>query len=206
MEAVFAWRRKMGLDAWTEDDKPEGWEEYRKVRPKFEFQGPSGHPVTIERFGLFTTNTMVDDFTLEQWERFYAYDSEIVMMNRLRNASNELGREVSAGISVMDERGLGLGSRHGIPLLKLMSKIGTQNYPEILYKIVLVNAPWIFSSLFSLVKVFLDKDTLSKVIVASDVPEALVDMLGRGNMPVEFGGDHVGELAMPLLCHEEGLT
>jgi len=62
-----------------------------------------------------------------------------------------------------------------------------------------VRAPWIFSKCFAVVKPFLDKDTVSKFVMVSDVPTDLfLKIVPKSLIPKEYGGDSAVVLLPPL--------
>ena len=52
-------------------------------------------------------------------------------------------------------------------LLKIASQIGSDNYPEILGQMMVVNAPYLFSGMWSIIKGFLDERTRAKIKIIS---------------------------------------
>lgn len=63
------------------------------------------------------------------------------------------------------------------------------NYPELLGKLFIINAPYIFTAMFCVIKAFLDENTINKVnILGSNYSEALLKEIDAENLPVEYGG------------------
>jgi len=67
------------------------------------------------------------------------------------------------------------------------------NYPEVLRRMFIVNAPKIFSILFALLKPFLNGTTFSKIVFlgSSDSPhthKALLDEIEADQLPAHYGG------------------
>uniref|UniRef100_A0A7S0WUC2 CRAL-TRIO domain-containing protein n=1 Tax=Pyramimonas obovata TaxID=1411642 RepID=A0A7S0WUC2_9CHLO len=86
------------------------------------------------------------------------------------------------------------------------------NYPEQLGGAYLVNAPWIFSTIWSAVSVFLDKRTRSKVQVLSagaKQKKALLEVIDADTLPEYLGGTckcKGGCLSGEGCTHPEGKT
>jgi hypothetical protein len=63
------------------------------------------------------------------------------------------------------------------------------NYPEILFKAYVVNAPWVFNQLFNMVKMVLPARTISKVhFPGSGFAAVLEEEIGTSRLPDYLGG------------------
>ncbi|XP_078599497.1 SEC14-like protein 2 isoform X2 [Branchiostoma floridae x Branchiostoma japonicum] len=68
-------------------------------------------------------------------------------------------------------------------------KMFEANYPEILKKVIVVEAPSVFPIAFSIVKPFLSEDTRNKVFVCgSNWKEVLAQHIAPDQIPVHYGG------------------
>lgn len=71
---------------------------------------------------------------------------------------------------------------------KLMS-IGQDNYPEILGKMFIINAPWAFHALWTVFKHFVDEKTRNKInILGSSYKKELLECIDEENLPDFLGG------------------
>ena len=76
-----------------------------------------------------------------------------------------------------------------IPLLKFLTTEVEAHFPEIVGHIILFNAPRIVSSIFPMIKAFMDPITAAKVEIYSGVPtERLLAILPSSAIPTEYGG------------------
>jgi hypothetical protein len=77
----------------------------------------------------------------------------------LPRESKKRGQLLDKMCVIMDLHGLGVGhlSRVNLNALQRLTKIDQNNYPECLGKLFIVNAPWIFGSVWGFIKTFLDK-------------------------------------------------
>ena len=76
----------------------------------------------------------------------------------------------------------------GIPT-RAMMKVCEPNYPERLKHVFIVRAPWIFASLYALVKPLLNETTASKVaILGDDFATTLLEYIPKETLPVDLGG------------------
>lgn len=94
--------------------------------------------------------------------------------------------------NVFDAEGLTLGmfDSNTRSFLSAISKIDSDNYPETLGKLLIINAPFVFHTIWSVVSTFLDERTLSKIkVVGTDYKKDLFELLGgEQNVPTEYGG------------------
>jgi len=69
------------------------------------------------------------------------------------------------------------------------ASIGQDRYPECMGKFYIINAPWTFSAVWTVIKPWLDEVTVSKIdIIGSSFQEKLLAQISEENLPVEFGG------------------
>lgn len=66
-------------------------------------------------------------------------------------------------------------------------------YPERLHACYMINAPWYFTALWSLLRPFVDPVTREKIhILGSDYSSQLQIAIAPEQIPVEYGGSHGG--------------
>lgn len=74
-------------------------------------------------------------------------------------------------------------------LLKEASKLTSDNYPENMGLMFVVNAPWSFSAVWSICKSFIDERTQKKIqIMSSGFEKKLLEVIDAENLPVALGG------------------
>jgi len=115
---------------------------------------------------------------------------------RLPACSRKAGSLLETCCTIMDLKGVGLGKVSSVyAYVKEASAISQNYYPERLGKLYIINAPWGFSSVFSVVKGFLDPVTVQKIHVLGTgyLPE-LLKQVDKENLPEVVGGT----------CHCEG--
>lgn len=90
----------------------------------------------------------------------------------------------------MDLKGVGLGKVGSVyGYVKQASAISQNYYPERLGKLYLINAPWGFSSVFSIIKGFLDPVTVQKIhVLGAGYHAELEKQVAKENLPKIFGG------------------
>ena len=73
--------------------------------------------------------------------------------------------------------------------VKQASAMSQNYYPERLGRLYLINAPWGFSTVFSVVKGWLDPITVEKIhVLGSGYQKELLGQVPAENLPVIFGG------------------
>ena len=109
---------------------------------------------------------------------------------RCHYISNKLGRHIDKVIVVSD-----LKNMPSAPDLDVFSYVrrclalDQYFYPETLKKLFLVNAPWYFTAIYSIVKGLIDPDTAKKIAIlgANYLPQ-LLELIDEETIPLEFGG------------------
>lgn len=109
---------------------------------------------------------------------------------RLPACSRKAGALLETCCTIMDMKGVGLMSASSVyGYLKLASGVSQDHYPERLGKLYIINAPWGFSSVFSVVKGFLDPVTVNKIhVLGSGYKKELAGQIPVENLPEMFGG------------------
>jgi len=109
---------------------------------------------------------------------------------RLPACSRKAGKLLETSCTVMDMKGVGVTSIPSVyGYVRQASEISQNYYPERLGKLYIINAPWGFSSVFSVVKGFLDPVTVSKIhVLGSGYQKELLAQVPAENLPKEFGG------------------
>ena len=52
-------------------------------------------------------------------------------------------------------------------ILKIATKISQNFYPELLHKLIIINAPFVFKAFFKAIKILLNKNTIEKISIES---------------------------------------
>ncbi|KAL9085978.1 MAG: hypothetical protein Q9165_007340 [Trypethelium subeluteriae] len=155
-----------------------------------------GRPVYIEQLGKIDLNAMYKITTQDRMLQNLVTEYEKLADPRLPACSRKAGQLLETCCTIMDLKGVGISRVSSVyGYVKMASAISQNYYPERLGKLYLINAPWGFSSVFSVVKGFLDPVTVNKIhVVGSTYQSELLSQVPKENLPVEFGGT----------CHCEG--
>ena len=118
----------------------------------------------------------------------------------LREIRDEFDVENRGYITITDLSGLGMGAMMKKKATAFLANTAGDNYPELIDKVYLVNAPWIFEKIFGFIKPMLNAETVAKFRVHSGIPKVLTEVLDKAMLPEEFGGDRKITLPFPKDC------
>lgn len=149
-----------------------------------------GRPLYIEQFGKIDLDKMRQITTDERMLENLVVEYEKVADPRLPACSRKAGYLLETSCTIMDMKGVGLtkaGQVYGY--VQKASAISQNYYPERMGKLYIINAPWGFSSVFAVVKRFLDPVTVAKInILGGSYQKELLSQIPAENLPSEFGG------------------
>jgi hypothetical protein len=93
----------------------------------------------------------------------------------------------------MDLRNVGIGQFYKVKdYVMAASSIGQDRYPETMGKFYIINAPFLFTTIWGVIKLWLDEVTVKKInILSSSYQEELLKQIPKENLPKEFGGSCV---------------
>lgn len=108
--------------------------------------------------------------------------------------SKKFGKPIHKLVTIMDLDGLNfstiMSKRDEInELSKISSEIATNYYPEVGYKVIIINAPFVFNMLWKVAKTFLNEKTVKRVSVyGSDYKKDLLKIISEDQLPTFLGG------------------
>lgn len=149
-----------------------------------------GRPVYIEQLGKIDLTAMYKITTAERMLQNLAVEYEKLADPRLPACSRKAGNLLETCCTIMDLKGVGLTKVSSVyAYVKQASAMSQNYYPERLGRLYLINAPWGFSSVFSVVKGFLDPVTVEKIhVLGSGYKTELLAQVPAENLPKAFGG------------------
>ncbi|KAH6764462.1 Sec14p-like phosphatidylinositol transfer family protein [Perilla frutescens var. hirtella] len=140
---------------------------YRGIRDS-QLIGLSGYsneglPVIAVGVGLSTFDKASVHYYVQSHIQMNEYRDRVV----LPGATNKYGKHISKCIKILDMTGLKLSALNQIKLLTIISSIDDLNYPEKTQTYYIVNAPYVFSACWKVVKPLLQERTRKKIDVLS---------------------------------------
>lgn len=130
------------------------------------------------------------DSPLHETERFAT-----VMIEWCRLFSREIYDSVDAFTIIFDLTGFSLKNADNAPI-KFLAFMFEAHYPESLGFIIVHNAPWIFSTVWNVIKNWLDPVVVSKIHFTKGYDE-LVELIDPEHIPSYLGGDDTDEVSYP---------
>lgn len=94
----------------------------------------------------------------------YKYTYERLIGVFFPACSHHFGKKIEQTFTVIDLDGfsLSLMGKQIYEFLKLAGSIASDNYPEVMGETLIVNSPFVFSGVWSIVKTFIDEKTRNK--------------------------------------------
>ncbi|KAK2873730.1 hypothetical protein FQN49_002128 [Arthroderma sp. PD_2] len=185
------WRAEFGTDTLVADfDYSEKAAVFPYYPQFYHKTDKDGRPVYIEQLGKIDLTAMYKITTSDRMLKHLVCEYEKVSDNRLPACSRKAGHLLETCCTILDMKGVGISNASSvIGYIRQASGISQNYYPERLGKLYIINAPWGFSTVFSIVKGFLDPVTVNKIHVFGSGYEAeLLSQVPAENLPVQFGG------------------
>ena len=144
----------------------------------------------IEQLGKIDLNPLYKITTPERMLTNLAVEYERLADERLPACSRKSGHLLETCCTIMDLKGVTLTKIPSVYTnISQASTLSQNYYPERLGKLYLINAPWGFSTIWSVLKGWIDPVTVQKIqILGSGYQKELLSQVPAENLPVEFGG------------------
>jgi len=128
--------------------------------------------------------------TAERMLTNLAVEYERLADPRLPACSRKAGTLLETCCTIMDMKGVGITKAPSVyGYVKQASALSQNYYPERLGKLYIINAPWGFSTVWSVIKGWLDPITVQKIhVLGSNYKQELLNQIPAENLPKEFGG------------------
>lgn len=149
-----------------------------------------GRPIYIETLGGIDLTAMYKITSAERMLKNLAVEYELVADPRLPACSRKAGSLLETCCTIMDLKGVTITKVPSVySYVRQASTISQNYYPERLGKLYMINAPWGFSTVWGVVKGWLDPVTVKKIhILGSNYKSELLKQIDPENLPKEFGG------------------
>jgi len=177
---------KIADSPWTEEEEClAGW-------PVFIYgTDHQGHPLLYDEIGCSSPTQMEASFggDLEKLRKF-----RLRLMRRLavrkENLSKKHGVMIYKHVMVMDVSAASMSSLNRFK--NLVQSVITEEqhlFPETLYKLYIINAPWTFRAIWAIVSNFVDPITYQKVhVLSSGFLEEMLKIMNKDQIPEKYGG------------------
>jgi phosphatidylinositol/phosphatidylcholine transfer protein len=144
----------------------------------------------VERLGKLDIKALDAITTQHRLLQRLVFEYEKFLNDRLPACSIHIGQPVETSCTILDLKGVGL-----LQFWKVQkyvgdaAEIGQLRYPECMGKFFIINAPFGFSTVWNIIKGWLDPVTVAKIsILGSDYESVLRAQIPPENLPSDIGG------------------
>ncbi len=188
-----AWKKEIKLDRLVRDfdfaERDEvashGWSMY------FHKTDRLGRPIFIQDLGNMDVTKVFQITTPERVIENFAVTLELAVRHRYEACTVASGRWVDDNMMVVNLAGLGLGTFWSMKgQLQQLLAILDNNFPELSGRVQIINAPYMFSTIWSWVKGWLPTATVDKIDIAgADYHDRIWQYVNREDWPRSLGGE-----------------
>ncbi|TFY51264.1 hypothetical protein EVJ58_g10659 [Rhodofomes roseus] len=189
--ACEQWRKDFGVDGLLQNFDFKEKAEVDKYYPQYYHKiDKDGRPVYIEQLGKLDIGKLYAITTPERQLKRLVYEYEKNTNERMPACSRVIGHPVETSCTILDLAGVSISNFYRVKdYVMQASSVGQDRYPESMGKFFIINAPWAFSAVWSIIKPWLDEVTVSKIdILGKDYKAKLLEQIPAQNLPKEFGG------------------
>ncbi|KII96177.1 hypothetical protein PLICRDRAFT_49072 [Plicaturopsis crispa FD-325 SS-3] len=189
--AAEQWRKDFGVDEIVKSFDFKEKAQVDKYYPQYYHKmDKEGRPIYIEQLGKLDIKALYGLTTQERLLQRLVLEYERFLTDRLPACSKTVGHPVETSCTILDLYNVSLSNFYRVKdYVMQASSVGQDRYPECMGKFYIINAPWAFSAVWSVIKPWLDEVTVSKIdILGSGYKEKLLQQISPENLPKEFGG------------------
>ncbi|WOO85547.1 Sec14 cytosolic factor [Vanrija pseudolonga] len=186
------WRKDFGTDeiALNGFDYPEAAAVDQYYPQFYHKTDKEGRPVYIEQLGKIDINALYKLTTQERQLKHLVDGYERFLSHYLPASSEVVGHKVETSCTILDLNNAGISTFYKVKdYVSAASTIGQNNYPETMGFMFIINAPYLFSTVWGLVKPWLDEATQRKIhILGKGYKTELLNYIDAANLPKNLGG------------------
>ncbi|EFJ49168.1 hypothetical protein VOLCADRAFT_32102, partial [Volvox carteri f. nagariensis] len=190
-DSMLAWRRENRVDTIRDwfvfHERPD----YDRVFPTgLHKTDKEGHPVLIQQLGRVNIGALYKVTTDDRIRLAHIAENEHLRRVVFPACSRAARRPIDQLFTIIDLDGVAFTSMmRTTSLLKMFMTMDSNNYPETLAHMAIINAPGWFSTSWGAVKSVLSGDTVRKIeILGKDYKAALLRHIPAENLLAEYGG------------------
>jgi len=185
------WRKEFRVDEIVKSFDFKEKAEVDKYYPQYYHKmDKDGRPIYIESLGKLDIKALYAVTTQERLLQRLVWEYEKFLNERLPACSRAVGRPVETSCTILDLQGVGLSNFYKVKdYVMQASRIGQDRYPECMGKFYIINAPYLFSTIWTFIKPWLDEVTVAKIaILGSSYKASLLEQINPENLPAGLGG------------------
>ncbi|KAI9202242.1 CRAL-TRIO domain-containing protein [Polychytrium aggregatum] len=140
--------------------------------------------------GFIDMKKLFEITTPERMIKVYVREYEKFLNYRLAACSAKKGVKLEQSCTILDLKGVPLTQFGAVKkLVSQVSEIAQNYYPETLGKMFIINAPTLFTTVWAVVKLMLDENTVNKIsILGSSYQKQLLECIDADCLPASYGG------------------
>ncbi|KAL6493091.1 hypothetical protein OROGR_032850 [Orobanche gracilis] len=189
---MLQWRRSFGTDSIMEELDFKELDKVQQYYPHgYHGVDKDGRPVYIEILGMLDVEMLLQVTTLERFVKYQVQEFEKSLAIRFPACSAAANRHIDSSTTILDVGGLGLMSLTGpvTEFIRTVQKIDSENYPETLHRMFIINAGPGFRLIWHIIKPLLDPETSSKIQVLDSTYRCkLLESIDESELPDFLGG------------------
>jgi hypothetical protein len=199
------WRRSFGTDEILGYSFPEVHEIKRHYPHGYHKVDKIGRPIYIERIGQLDIQRVFEITTEDRMMHYYVREYERLILERFPAATEAAGYRVEQSLTILDLQGISMkmATKQVYNFIKIASSIAQDYYPEMLGKMFIINAPFLFKTVWGTIKKFIDEKTRNKIsILDSNYGSELLELADADAIPDFLTG---GTCHCPQGCLNSGI-
>lgn len=195
---TLEWRKEYDVDNILDNFEFKERTEFLTCYPQgYHKRDKEGRPVYIQQLGVINLEGIKKITNEERMVKFHIQEYERCIKQILPVCSRLANRQIDQTFGIMDVRGVGLSHLTGEVrrLMGTLTKFDQDNYPEMLGRICIINAPIAFRAVWSIVKTMLQPRTVNKIqICGTNYMKDLLEWVEMDSIPSWLGGQSNGTL------------
>ncbi|XP_064612900.1 retinal-binding protein-like isoform X2 [Liolophura sinensis] len=186
----MAYRENMKVDTLVQNYKPP------EVLTKYLTGGFCGHdkdgsPVRIEPYGHLDMKGIMYSAKKSDLEKTKLLQCELTLLD-WEEQSRKRGKRVDGLTVIFDMEGVSSKMlwRPGLQMYLYLVKVLEDNYPEMMKRMFVINAPRIFPILYKICRPLISEDMKNKIhVLGGDYKSHLLKYIDADQLPAIYGGD-----------------
>ncbi|KAJ7618431.1 CRAL-TRIO domain-containing protein [Roridomyces roridus] len=151
-----------------------------------------GRPIYIERLGMLDLKALRAATTTDRQIKHFVLEYERFLDERLPACSAAAGHPVETSCTILDLHNASISSFWQVKdYVQRCTDITQNRYPECMGKFYIINSPYMFRTVWSVVKGWLDPVTVAKINILggpNEYQKVLLEQISPDCLPKEFGG------------------